>query len=74
MPLTRMTTLTVGERFEYTAHGRTFRLCRLRRAVWFLRALDAERARFGDLEQIREDIAHTLTTGQLPARHASAVA
>jgi hypothetical protein len=56
-----------NEEVSFAAHGRTFVVKKLYGAVWFLKATDQTRGRFGDKQQIREDIEHATEFGVLPS-------
>jgi hypothetical protein len=59
--------LTAPDWSHCNAHGRKFCVRRLiGRGTWFLRAVDSERGRFGNLTEIRSDVASVLETGVLP--------
>ena len=57
----------IGRTVEFQAHGRTFAVQKLRRAVYHLRdTAITERSRFGTLAEIRADLAYCLEWGHLP--------
>lgn len=58
----------VGEKTEFIAHGMRFTVRKLDRRTWSLRADGVERCRFGNKQQITEDIAHAEQVGTLPPR------
>jgi hypothetical protein len=55
-----------GEILGYEAQGETLEVKKLKPGEYFAKVLGTQRGRFGDSEQIREDIAHFLETGALP--------
>jgi len=59
---------TKGQRFAIEAHGNLAELgkCRSGRNVWFFR--HGTRCRFGNAQEIREDVAHFREYGALPPR------
>jgi hypothetical protein len=62
-----LTTLRVGEFKHFEAHGRTFRVRRLRQGVYHLSADNTkERSRFGSRSQIIEDVKVAVEYGVLP--------
>lgn len=55
-----------GESVCITAHGFSLNVKKLRRCEYFARIDGNQRGRFGDADQIREDIAQFLNNGTLP--------
>jgi len=59
--------LKCGQSVTFSAHDRLFTLKRISRDCWNLAQHGLyERSRFGNLEQIREDLEHVRTTGIIP--------
>lgn len=72
MDATAIVPLTVAAGFAYfDAHGRRWKVYRVNRDTWQLLPAEGGRCRWGDLGQIREDVAHVLEFGVLPRAAAS---
>lgn len=54
----------------FEAHGRRFRVNKLGPTTWSLKEEHGSRSRFGNLKEIREDIAAIMESGKLPGPQA----
>lgn len=57
-----------GQVCNFTAHGNVFFCKRLARDCWALWKLSGARVRFGNLQEIGEDIAAVKLSGTLPGK------
>ena len=53
---------------HFDAHGTTFRVEQYRLGEYVMTAIGCTRARFGNREQITQDIDHATLTGKLPGK------
>jgi hypothetical protein len=66
--------MSVRQTAVFEAHGNRFRVTRLGIDSFVMKQEGRDRARFGNLREIRQDVSYALECGQLPARHPNPVA